>query len=99
MRVLFSEEAERGLEEIADYIAKDNPRRAISFVRELRDAALALADHPKSHQLIPRYEEYGHRRRPYRAYLIIYTVKADYVLVDAILHGSQDYETMLFGDG
>jgi len=98
VRVLFSEEAERGLEEIADYIAKDNPRRAISFVRELRNAALALSDHPEAHPLIPRYEEYGHRRKPYRAYLIIYTIKANHVLVDAILHGSQDYETMLFGD-
>ncbi|WP_140984621.1 type II toxin-antitoxin system RelE/ParE family toxin [Asticcacaulis tiandongensis] len=98
MRVLFSEEAERGLEEVADYIAKDNPRRAVSFVRELRDAALALGDHPKAYPLIPRYEEYGHRRKPYRAYIIIYTVMADSVLVDAILHGSQDYEIMLFGD-
>ncbi|MGN6421674.1 MAG: type II toxin-antitoxin system RelE/ParE family toxin [Asticcacaulis sp.] len=99
MRVLFSEEAERGLEAIGDYIAKDNPNRAISFVRELREAAFALADHPQAHPLIPRYEDYGHRRKPYRAYLIIYTVRPDLVIVDAILHGSQDYEALLFGDG
>lgn len=99
MKVLFSQEAEAGLEEIGDYIAQDNPRRAISFIRELRDAALALADYPEAYPLIPRYEMYGHRRKPYRAYLIIYTVADDHVLVDAILHGSQDYETMLFGEG
>ncbi|ESQ84236.1 type II toxin-antitoxin system RelE/ParE family toxin [Asticcacaulis benevestitus] len=99
MRVLFSDEAERGLEEIGDYIAKDNPRRAISIMRELRDSALVLADHPKAHPLIPRYEECGHRRKPYRSYLIIYTVKGDHVLIDAILQGSQDYESVLFGDG
>jgi plasmid stabilization system protein ParE len=99
VRVLLSAEAEAGLEEIGDYIAKDNPRRAISFTRELRDAALALADHPKAYPLIPRYEEYGHRRKPYRAYLIIYTVEVDRVVVDAILHGAQDYEAILFGDG
>lgn len=98
MRVLFSAQAEAGLEQIGDYIAKDSPRRAISFTRELRDAALALADHPKAYPLIPRYEPYGHRRKPYRAYLIIYTAKADHVMIDAILHGSQDYETVLFPD-
>ncbi len=31
----FSDEAENDLEQIADYIAWDNPRRALSFVREL----------------------------------------------------------------
>jgi toxin ParE1/3/4 len=99
VRVLFSEEAERGLEEIADYIATDSPRRALSFVRELRDAALGLADYPEAHPLIPRYEAHGHRRKPFGAYLIIYTVMADHVRVDAVLHGAQDYETLLFGDG
>jgi toxin ParE1/3/4 len=98
VKVFFSAEAEAGLEEIGDYIAKDSPRRAISFIRELREAALALADHPEAYPLIPRYEAYGHRRKPHRAYLIIYTVEADHVLVDAILHGAQAYETMLFGD-
>lgn len=99
MRVLFSEKAEAGLEEIGDYIAKDSPRRAITFTRELREAALALAEHPKAYPLISRYEEYGHRRKPYRTYLIIYTVAVDQVVVDVILHGAQDYEALLFGDG
>jgi toxin ParE1/3/4 len=98
VKVLFSEKAEAGLEEIGDYIANDNPRRAMTFTRELRDAALALAEHPKAYPLIPRYEEYGHRRKPYRAYLIIYTVDIDHVVIDAILHGAQDYEALLFGN-
>jgi toxin ParE1/3/4 len=36
MRVEFSALAESHLEAIADYIALDNSRRALSFVRELR---------------------------------------------------------------
>lgn len=99
MKVFFSEEAEAGLEEIGDYIAKDNPLRAISFIRELRDQALVLADYPEAYPLIPRYEAHGHRRKPYRAYLIIYTILVDRIIIDAILHGSQDYEAILFGDG
>lgn len=36
MIVEFSDEAESDLEQIADYIAKDNPRLALSFAQELR---------------------------------------------------------------
>lgn len=36
MRLLFAPLAEQDLESIADYIAADNPRRAVSFIEELR---------------------------------------------------------------
>jgi toxin ParE1/3/4 len=36
MRVVISPLAERDLEAIGDYIAEDNPARALSFVAELR---------------------------------------------------------------
>jgi plasmid stabilization system protein ParE len=37
----FSDRAEADLEDVADYIALHNPRRAVSFVRELRARASA----------------------------------------------------------
>ncbi len=36
MKVVFTREAEEGLERIGDYIAQDNPRRALSFIAALR---------------------------------------------------------------
>lgn len=44
MIVRISAEDERDLEDIDDYIAKDNPVRAMTFVQELRAAALSLGD-------------------------------------------------------
>jgi len=38
VRVVLSNQAEIDLEEIGDYIAADNPVRAVSFVREMRGA-------------------------------------------------------------
>ncbi len=38
MNLFFTLLAEKDLEEIGDYIAIDNPRRAISFIAELRGA-------------------------------------------------------------
>lgn len=47
MKSLFiAPAAERDLEEIARYIAADNPDRAATFVAELRALARSAADHP-----------------------------------------------------
>lgn len=52
MKVRFSEQASRDLESIADFIAHDNPRRAITFVAEIREACLRLTDAPRGYALI-----------------------------------------------
>ena len=36
MRAHFTPQAEIDLEEVGDYIALDNPARAVSFIREIR---------------------------------------------------------------
>jgi toxin ParE1/3/4 len=70
MVVIVTGPAEADLEHIADYIATGNPVRALIFVRELRDKCEVLADAPRAYPLVPRYEHFGIRRRPYGYYLI-----------------------------
>ncbi len=53
MRVSISPLAERDLEAIGDYIADDNPARAVSFVAELRDQCATIAKAPQVYQLRP----------------------------------------------
>ena len=55
MKVLLTTEAEGDLERIGDYIALDNPRRALSFVLELRDACMSLANLHLAFPLVSRY--------------------------------------------
>lgn len=94
----FSSEAENDLEQIADYIAVDNPRRALSFVRELRSRCEDLVDSPNGFVLVPRYEHYGIRRRVHGNYLIFYRLDKSKVVIVHILHGATDYGAILFGD-
>lgn len=96
MIIEFSDEAESDLEQIADYIAQDNPRRALSFVQELRDKCEALAYSPKGFPLVPRYEGHGIRRRVYGNYLIFYRVENEQVVILHVLHGAMDYAAILF---
>lgn len=53
MKVVFTEEARAGLREIALYISRDNQRRALSFVRELRASAQQLSNMPHAFPLFP----------------------------------------------
>lgn len=99
MIVVFTAVAEADLEQIADYISHGNPRRAATFVRELIDRCERLAQSPQAFPLVPRYAEAGVRRRPYRGYLIFYSVNEDRVDVLHILNGVQDYEAILFPEG
>jgi len=95
----LSAEAEQDLETIGDHIAQDNPGRARSFLRELREKCLGLSEHPERSPLVPRFKGMGVRpRRRHGNYLIFYRVEADKVVIVHILHGAQGYDAMLFPD-
>ena len=96
MIVHISAEAEHDLEAIGDHIAQDNPRRAITFILELRSKCLDLADLSESFPLVPRYEVHGVRRRMHESYLIFYRVEPERLVVIHVLHGSRDYLPILF---
>jgi toxin ParE1/3/4 len=49
----FTPLAEADLEQIGDYIAQDSPRRALSFIRELRDQCRKIAAAPLSYRERP----------------------------------------------
>lgn len=99
MKVLITAEAEADLESIGDYIARDNPMRALSFVRELYQLCLDIADMPQAWPLVPRYEHHGIRRRVHGRYLIFYRMADGRVTILHILNGAMDVERILFPDG
>jgi len=98
MKVVFTYRAERDLEAIGDWIAHDNPVRAKSFVLELRDACMHLADSPRAFPLLRRYEVHAIRRKPYRSYLILYRIIGETIEVWHVMHGARDYEAILSQD-
>jgi len=99
MRVVVSAAASAELEAIGDFIAKDNPARALTFVLELREACETLVDAPERFARVPRYEHLGIRRRVHGNYLIFYRTGRDVVEVLHVLHGARDYESILFPEG
>lgn len=98
MIVRITAEAEADLESIGDYIAKDNPPRAITFVRELRAACLGLSDFPERFPVVPRYADQGIRHRVHGSYAIFYRVEHDGVTVLHVSHGARGDEVAELSD-
>lgn len=95
MIVKFNDEALRDLEEIGDFISRDNPRRAATFVDELIDRCGELGDFPQAFPFVSRYARRGIRKLAYRRYLIFYRVIDQRVEIIHVLHGARDYSSIL----
>ena len=89
MQCVFSPLAELDLEEIGDYIARDNPPRAVSFVREIREQCARITASPLGAPLRPELGE-GIRMEPFGHYLIFYRVGAEEIRVERIIHGARN---------
>ena len=97
MKVVITAAAKADLLAIRRYIEADNPTRAVSFVEELLDRCLALADTPRAYPLVPRYERFGIRRCVHGNYLIFYRLQPEQIEVIHVLQGARDIEALLFG--
>jgi toxin ParE1/3/4 len=90
-RVIFTRLAQADLEAIGDYIALDNPRRALSFIEELRDHCKKIASSPLAYR--PRQElAEGLRSCAHGRYVIFFQARDDVLLIVRILHGAQDIQ-------
>ena len=88
MQCESSPRAELDLEEIGDYIARDNPPRAVSFIREIRERCTTLAANPAAAPLRADLAE-GMRMVTLGHYLIFHTFDVDRVRMEHVLHGAR----------
>ncbi len=93
MKVVVREAAVGDLDDIFDWISRDNPRAAAELVRRIRARINRLAISGLSHIGRPGLVE-GTRELVEAPYIIIYMVDepADEVIVLAIVHGARDRE-------
>lgn len=92
MIVVLTDEAEADLERRGD-IARDNPVRAVTFVRELAPLR-KIGGSSTLLSVTQEDQDTGVRRRPYGNYLLFYRVLETHIDVNA----AQDYEAILFPD-
>lgn len=88
-RLVITPLAESDIEEIGDYIANDNPDRALSFVIELRGQCLKIALSPQAYRL---RRELGNdiRSCSHGNYVILFSHDEKDVSILRILHGARN---------
>jgi toxin ParE1/3/4 len=88
MRVEYSLDVEEDLDEIAAYIAADNPRRAVSFVREIRAQIDRIGQGPDLYQLRPDIGEDA-RLAVVGRYVILFWIDDDVVRIERVVQGNR----------
>lgn len=95
MRVRFTRGSKRDLADIALYISRDSENRALTYIDELQQACLTLAENADRFGFLTGREHVGLRRRPYGRYLIIYRVSDDTVMIHRIVSSALDTANLL----
>ena len=94
MKVFITPAAEKDIGDIGNWINEENPRRAMTFMIELRGACDTIGDAPKGSIVVQRYVGHDIRRKPYRDYLIFYRIKNGAVEILHVVHGARDYSDL-----
>jgi toxin ParE1/3/4 len=86
--------ARHDLREIAIYIARDNPERAVSYVKELTDKIQSVAEQPMLYSSRDGWKP-GLRSALHRPYHIIFRIEGDEVIFLRVVHGARDLVGLL----
>jgi len=94
VRLEFSRFVESDLEAIADYIAEDNPKRAVSFIGEMRERIRAVGENPMVYRLRPELGKDA-RMTVVGRYVILFRVVGEIVRIERVVYGGRDLLAVL----
>ena len=87
MRVIWSARAQRDLDAIYAYVARDTALAARNWITKLRQRARAVAAVPKVGRLVPEFEKLDVREVFVGSYRIVYQIEANCVRVLTVFEG------------
>ena len=89
MQLQLSRFIEGDLDGIADYIAQDNPNRAVTFIQEIRTKFRDIQRNPLVYQLRPDIGEEA-RMSTIGNYAILFRVVGELVRIERVVYGARD---------
>ena len=90
-KVIWADGAVADLDAAADYISKDSPAYAASFVLQSLEAARSLGDLPERGRVVPEFKREDIREIFVFSYRLIYRIDELRVSVLALIHGRRDF--------
>ena len=89
MKIFWTKEALLRLQEIEEYISRDNPIGAIEFVDKLITVAETIIDNPRKGRIVPELSLENIRELLHQNYRIVYLVKKNSVDILTVFEGHQ----------
>jgi addiction module RelE/StbE family toxin len=89
MKILWTKLALNRIEEIANYIAEDNPSASQKWKREVYQKTQNLRSFPKMGRMVPEVNRDEVREIFYGNYRIIYRIEPKRVSILTVRHGKQ----------
>jgi toxin ParE1/3/4 len=89
MKIFWTKEALLRLQEIEEYISKDNPIGAIEFVDKLITIAETIIDNPQKGRIVPELSLENIRELLHQNYRIVYLIKKNSVDILTVFEGHQ----------
>ena len=93
MILSISPKAVLDMESIGDYIAQDNPVRAVSFIDELYAQCRIINEQPQGYQKRPELGD-NVRLCAYGRYVIFFTSSEKEVRIERVLHGARAIKSL-----
>lgn len=86
--------AAQDLETIGDFIAADDPARAVSFIDEMLSVCARIAERPRAFQ---RRDDLaaGLRQAVHGHYLILFTAGDEGIVIERVVHGARRLEDLI----
>lgn len=94
MKLSISSASRSDLREISEYIAADNPKRAISFIDELVAKFYVITERPRSFP--GRYDlDANCRTARHGDYYIFFQINGDAIEILRVMHGARNIDQIL----
>ncbi len=94
MQLQLSTFIEGDLDAVADFIAQDNPIRAVTFIREIRTKFFEIIRNPLIYQLRPDIGEDA-RMATLGNYAILFRIAGEVVRIERVVYGARDLQAIL----
>ena len=90
-QIVWTEQAQSALDDILGYIAQRSPWAASVVLEEALRAADGLATMPERGRIVPEIDDPSIREVFVYRYRLIYEVRTETLIIQAILHGARDF--------
>jgi len=89
MKIVWTEKAEKQLDQIFNYIAADSPVYAYRTLEKIIERAESISRHPLKGRSVPEYEREDIREVFLHPYRIIYLLQEDHIEIISVIHGAR----------